>query len=118
MLDWGNRFNICCFLDNHNYHLSHNSIECVLAAGVISKVESYAGNALNDLSSFVSNANDWVFGHLSYDLKNEIEKVSSSHPDGIGFPDLFFFVPQYIIQLHESSITIGSTGNDHESLFA
>ena len=118
MLDWGNRFNICCFLDNHNYHLSHNSIECVLAAGVISKVESYAGNALNDLSSFISNANDWTFGHLSYDLKNEIEKVSSSHPDGIGFPDLFFFVPQYIVQLNESSITIGSTGNDHESLFA
>jgi para-aminobenzoate synthetase component I len=117
MLNWGNRFNICCFLDNHNYHLSHNSIECVLAAGLTDKIELPAGEALNQLSAFFSQHRDWLFGHLSYDLKNEIETLSSSHADGIEFPDLFFFVPQYVIQLCDSSVRIGSMNNDHERIF-
>ncbi len=117
MLNWGNRFNICCFLDNHSYHLSHNTIECVLAAGAIDKVESRAGNALNELSAFSAGNRDWLFGHLSYDLKNEMETLSSSHSDGIGFPDLFFFLPQYVVQLNETSILIGSTTNDHELIY-
>ncbi len=45
MLNWGNRFNICCFLDNHNYHFSHHSIECVLAAGSVRRF-----NTLHELS--------------------------------------------------------------------
>jgi para-aminobenzoate synthetase component I len=118
MLNWGNRFNICCFLDNHNYHLSHNTIECVLAAGMIANVEAPAENALNKLSAFHTEHRDWLFGHLSYDLKNEIETLTSSHPDGIGFPGIFFFVPQYIVQLRDSTIQIGSTNNDHEQIYS
>ena len=117
MLNWGNRFNICCFLDNHSYHLSHNTIECVLAAGAIDKVESRVGNALNELSAFSAGKRDWLFGHLSYDLKNEIETLSSSHADGVAFPDLFFFRPQYVVQLNETSILVGSTANDHELIY-
>ena len=117
MLNWCNRFNICCLLDNHSYHLSHNSIECLLAAGSLDKIEAQAGNSLHQLSGFHTRHNDWMFGHLSYDLKNETEVLSSNNPDGIGFPDLFFFVPEYVLQLKESSLSIGTTGNDHEEVF-
>jgi para-aminobenzoate synthetase component I len=117
MLNWGNRFNICCFLDNHNYHLSHSSIECVLAAGTLDHVNANAGNALSKLSAFYSQHRDWLFGHLSYDLKNEMESLTSSHADGIGMPDLFFFVPKYIVQLSDSAVQIGSAEDDHERIF-
>lgn len=115
MLNWCNQFNICCFLDNHNYHHSHNSIECLVAAGCISSIQAQAGSALNQLSIFNNEHHDWIFGHLGYDLKNEIEELSSDNPDSVKFPDLFFFVPQFVIQLGESSISIGSTeSNQHE----
>jgi para-aminobenzoate synthetase component I len=117
MLNWGNRFNICCFLDNHNYHVSHNSIECVLAAGTFDHIYANAGNALSKLSTFYAQHRDWLFGHLSYDLKNEMESLVSKHPDGIGMPELFFFVPEYIVQLGNYSVQIGSTNDDHEKLF-
>lgn len=117
MLNWGNRFNICCFLDNHNYHLSHNTIECVMAAGAVDKVEANAGDALDKLSAFQNGKADWLFGHLSYDLKNEIESLSSSHPDHIQFPDIFFFAPQYVVQLSENALEIGSVENDHHTIF-
>lgn len=107
MLNWGNQFNICCFLDNHLYNSSHHSIECVLAAGVL-----HAHAALP-----VNNNDDWLFGHFAYDLKNEIEKLSSSNPDGVKFPDIFFFQPKYVIQLSLTEILIGSFNNDQEDIY-
>jgi para-aminobenzoate synthetase component 1 len=56
--------------------------------------------------------NSWLFGHLSYDLKNEIEQVSSSHPDLIQFPDLFFFEPEIVIRLNENEIFIEADDSD------
>ncbi|RYZ87252.1 MAG: aminodeoxychorismate synthase component I, partial [Proteobacteria bacterium] len=109
MLNWVNRFNICCFLDNHRYHLSHSSIECVVAAGSLREMHT-----LQDLQ----NNDDWLFGHLSYDLKNQIEALTSSHRDGIGFPDLFFFVPEYVLQLNNTSLSIGSVQDDHQEIFS
>lgn len=116
MLNWCNRFNICCFLDNHNYHLSHHSVECLAAAGAHRSVTASAGNAFSVLRDFQRQQSDWLFGHLGYDLKNETEQLTSRNPDRIGFPDLFFFVPQVILQLNDQLLTIGSLNDDHEHI--
>src|SRR5687767_7934386 len=108
MLNWVNRFNICVFLDNHHYVSDNNSVECLAAAGSITSLQLPAGNALFQLEHFHRQQNDWIFGHLAYDLKNEIESVHSSHPDGIGFPDLYFFVPEVVLQLTEQRLYIGA----------
>lgn len=116
MLNWCNRFNICCFLDNHNYHLSHHTIECMAAADASDSIQANAGNAIDQLYSFHQQHNDWIFGHLSYDLKNEIESLSSNNPDRVQFPDLFFFVPQVLVELSKTTISIGSLMDDHKSI--
>ncbi|MDI3319008.1 anthranilate synthase component I family protein [Pinibacter soli] len=108
MLSWGNRFNICCLLDNHNYHLQHGSVECVLAAGSLKSIQLNASNAFSSLKSFAQENNDWLFGHFSYDLKNEVENLSTVKEDHIQFPDLFFFVPETIILLDRKNISISS----------
>src|SRR6185503_8198384 len=36
----------------------------------------------------------------------EMEKLSSSHPDRIHFPDLYFFEPEIVIRLNEKEIMI------------
>jgi len=107
MLNWANRFNIFCFLDNHHYKLAHHSVECLLAAGSLRQLQCASGTALNEFHSFSKKENDWIFGHLAYDLKNETENMSSSKKDHIQFPDLFFYVPEIIIQLSEQVISIG-----------
>ncbi|MFT3738218.1 MAG: anthranilate synthase component I family protein [Breznakibacter sp.] len=40
---------------------------------------------------------DWWFGCISYDYKNELEPLLSTHFDGIGWPDSFFFRPRYVV---------------------
>jgi para-aminobenzoate synthetase component I len=117
MLSWLNRFNICCFLDNQHYDLPHQSIECLAAAGAVHLLKLNAGNAFQELQQFYHQHNDWLFGHLSYDLKNETEGLTSNHFDGIGFPDLCFFVPAIVLQLSEGALHIGSLHDDHQQVF-
>jgi len=111
MLHWANRFNICCFLDNHHYDSAYSSIECLVAAGA---VDQFSANTdiLPQLSRFTAHTNDWLFGHIGYDLKNEIEQLRSDHPDNIGFPVTFFFQPQVVLQLQNAELKISAIGAD------
>jgi para-aminobenzoate synthetase component I len=81
-------------------------MECLLAAGVKRRITLGAGNAINSLQDFIDEKKSWLFGHLGYDLKNEIEQVSSSHTDHIRFPDLHFFEPEVIIRINSTEITV------------
>jgi para-aminobenzoate synthetase component 1 len=113
VLNWLTRFSIFCFLDNHNYQIPPHSVECLVAAGVKKSMQCSAGNALDQLQRFVQNKDGWLFGHLGYDLKNEIESLSSNNQDNINFPDLFFFEPQIVIRLGEKEMSI-EAGNPEE----
>lgn len=114
MLYWADQHNICCFLDNHQYNLPVRHFECIAGVGERKRVQADAGSALDQLDSFLLTHNDWCFGHLSYDIKNEIEQLSSLNPDGIGFPDLNFFVPDTVLMLQPDHLVIGSFGNHEE----
>lgn len=107
MLSWGNRFNICCFLDNNEYRLAGQSAEALLAADAVEVLQCSAGTAFTQLRDWHQKNPGWLFGHFAYDLKNETERLQSSHPDGIGFPDLYFFRPRYILRLQPSPTANG-----------
>jgi para-aminobenzoate synthetase component 1 len=95
-------------LDNNQYSFKHHSYECIVAAGAKKILLPEDGAAFEMLRRFSSEHQDWMFGHFSYDLKNELEQLESSHPDGIGFPALFFFIPEVLIFLNETTVSIRS----------
>ena len=88
MLNWVNRFNIFLFLDSNNYKDEYSSKEWVLAAGATKKFLS-PSDLMADLKTFTAKK-DWIFGHISYDLKNRIEPLLSDHPDTLNFQTYFF----------------------------
>ena len=106
MLNWVKPFNIFCLLDNQQYHFDTPAFESLLAVGATANIHVNAGNAFAQLKDFYNEHPGWLFGHLGYDLKNEIEKLSSANFDGIGFSDLHFFVPKIVLQLNENQLTI------------
>jgi para-aminobenzoate synthetase component 1 len=121
VLSWADRFNIFCFLDNHGYGMPGHSVECLLGAGARDHVEAASGGALAGLDDFVTGRKDWLFGHLGYGLTKETEPrpgigPAAAAPDPIGFPDLFFFVPEVVIELDLVSIRIGSFGTDQAAI--
>ncbi|RFS24491.1 anthranilate synthase component I family protein [Chitinophaga silvatica] len=120
MLNWANQFNICCFLDNNNYSSHWHQYEAILAFNALDAISAPAGNAFQALQTFHDANPDWIFGHLAYDLKNEVAPLQSQHPDGIGFPDLFFFRPEIIFLLRNTTVEIGGinlTANAAEQLY-
>lgn len=106
VLNWAKQFDTFCFLDNHQYQIEPHSLECLMAAGERRRLNANAGNSLDQLQKFIQGKKSWLFGHLGYDLKNEIEILSSTNPDGIQFPDLFFFEPEVVIRLSEKELVI------------
>ena len=48
-------------------------------------------------------------GFLGYDLKNEIESLTSENTDHLQFPDLYFFTPLHLIIIKNNEIEIVST---------
>lgn len=117
-LQWANEFEVVCYLDNNDYPSKHNNYECLIAVGVeeqIVKVKS--GNAFNQLQEFYEEQKDWLFGFLSYDLKNEVEQLTSSNEDHIKLPALHFFRPQYIIAIKKKMVQIFSKKEDAAFIF-
>lgn len=106
MLNWLKPFNIFCLLDNNGYPQDKPFFECLLAVGCNASLRLNAGNAFEQLRQFNLQQQDWVFGHLGYDLKNETEQVTSRNFDGIGLDDLHFFVPEIVLQLNKNVLTI------------
>ena len=106
VLKWLSRFNTFCFLDNHFYQNAPHNYDWIAAAGVKDFVQASSGNALARLQHFIDEKPRWLFGHLGYDLKNEIEQLHSSHCSLIQFPDLYFFEPEVLIMFQNGQMQI------------
>ena len=107
MLNWVNRFNIFCFLDNCDYRFTEPAFDCLVATGSKRATTDKPRKAFQNLDEFLdANKEEWIFGHLGYDLKNENGSTQSELVDGIGFDDLFFFIPEIILQLGMDHLTI------------
>ncbi len=107
VLNYSKGFSTFSFLDNHEYNFK-KSYDCIAGAGYIKQFVS--GNSslnLQDLNGFIHKKDDWIFGHVSYDVKNEIEELSSTNFDGIAFPQIVFFVPEIIFIFSSTELQIG-----------
>lgn len=116
LLNFVPKFSNFCFLDNHQYEFD-KSYECIAAAGSIASVVTTEDRSLTALSRFQKENDDWVFGHLSYDIKNEIEQLTSQNFDGIQFPGMFFFVPEIVFILSPQSVSIGMHAGHSDKIF-
>lgn len=97
-----NRFDRICFFDsnrksNNNKNLFTSKIIAIGANEEL--IVNKTGNALKELQEFYDRKKGWLFGYLSYDLKNEIEELSSKNSDNIEFPLIHFFSPKVVIEI-------------------
>jgi para-aminobenzoate synthetase component 1 len=99
-------FDACCCLDSNEYKDPYSQYDCLIAFGIEQEMNTQSGNAFEQLKAFYELQQNWLFGLLSYELKNEVEELSSRHTDELNFPDLFFFVPKYLIALQGDEIKV------------
>lgn len=106
ILGWAQQFREIVFLDSNNYPQQYSSYDCILAVDAFTSIKTDCYNAFEDLKQYQSQTRDWLFGYLSYDLKNDIEDLTSNNFDGLHFPDLFFFQPKKLFLLKGNQLEI------------
>ena len=107
-----------CYLDSNNYpNYPYSTFGSFFAIDAIDSI-SVNENCLAQLEAFQQKHNDWLFGFLNYDLKNEIEpdcqvkqdvithSMRQPKIDNIQNPLLHFFVPKYLIKIENEKVII------------
>jgi len=106
LLLWAQQFEVAVWLDSNNYDQKYSNFDAVLAVDAVSKIEFSYENAFSQLKKYQSEVKDFIFGYLGYDLKNDVENLTSSNFDGLNFPDLFFFQPKKLFFIKGNTLEI------------
>ncbi len=104
LLHWANQFREVVFLDSNAYHQKYSSYDAVVALDAFTSIKTDYENAFQDLYQYQSQTKDWLFGYLSYDLKNDTEALHSNNFDGLAFPDVFFFQPKKLFLIKGNQV--------------
>lgn len=110
LLIYGNQFNRFAFLDScnfnkHNTQFSYYDYDFISALGSLKEIKLSNTSNFKNLSAFNKENNDWIFGYLSYDLKNELEDLTSKNTDQLEFPIMHFFIPEIVITCKNQTIS-------------
>ncbi len=108
-LQWASSFDVFCYLDSNNFSDPYSKFEVLLAVGAKYEVVANTGSAFDALERFRLKYPGWMTGFFSYDLKNEVENLSSSNIDQLRFPDLYFFIPEYLILFKGNEVEVISS---------
>ncbi len=109
ILYWSQQFRETIVLDSNiesNENQLYKSYDLIVAVDAFTSIQTDYEKAFEDLYQYQSKANDWLFGYLSYDLKNDIEVLHSKNHDGLQFSDLYFFQPKKIFLLKDTTLEI------------
>ncbi|TXE14957.1 aminodeoxychorismate synthase component I [Seonamhaeicola algicola] len=106
LLLWAQQFNEVVWLDSNSYNQAYSSFDAVLAVDASTSIQTNYKEAFNKLKAYQTEVNDWIFGYLTYDLKNGIENLVSNNFDGLRFPDLYFFQPKKLFLFKDETVEI------------
>jgi para-aminobenzoate synthetase component 1 len=106
LLQWAQKTDIFSWLDSNDYNQKYTTFNKVLAIGVVSDLKTDVVGAFAKLQNFQKKKKDFLFGYLSYDLKNDTEDLVSKNKDGLAFPDLYFFQPKKIFIIKEEKLEL------------
>ena len=104
-----------CLLNANHYQEKHTKYSWKLSYGSKSFSKQNPENAFSELRTFVNQCAKPVYGLLSYDLKNDVEKLESKNKSYIDFPSIFFFEEEVSIE-EKDQLLVSSSAIDIDYL--
>jgi len=104
LLFWAQSSDTFLWLDSNEYPQKYSSFDTALAVGRVSELKTNFLDAFSKLDVFQKKTQDYLFGYLSYDLKNDTEDLQSNNNDYLEFPDLYFFQPKKLFFIKKNEI--------------
>ena len=112
MLELSSQFEHFCLLESNNYDVyPYSNFGFFVAIDSLHHIKGEIGKDFFDqLGAFHQSHQDWLFGYLSYELKNQTEsQLSSKNLDGVECPIGHFFIPKYLFRFYEGELELGVT---------
>ncbi|MBU2929815.1 anthranilate synthase component I family protein [Winogradskyella psychrotolerans] len=106
LLLWSQQFDDILWLDSNNHNEPYSNYDAILAVDAFTTLRTDFFDAFERLKEYQNITNDWIFGYLTYDLKNTTEHLKSENFDGLNFPDLFFFQPKKLFLIKDNHVEI------------
>jgi para-aminobenzoate synthetase component I len=106
LLLWSRQFNDVVWLDSNEFNQQYSNYDAILAVDAFTSIQTDYQNSFEKLKEYQSATNDWIFGYLTYDLKNDVEDLQSNNNDGLQFPDLYFFQPKRLFLFKGNNVEI------------
>jgi len=111
LLRWAQNFSHVAYYDSNNEHnpphnFSFNNYETIVAIDKISELMFNEKDNFEKFKNFYEKTNDWIFGFLTYDLKNELEDLKSDNYDDVQMPIINFFQPKLIFFISRKRIKV------------
>ncbi len=98
ILLWSEQFEEVVWLDSNKVASlgspAHSRYDAILAVDALTAIKTDSRQAFEKLEEYRKTTGDWLFGYLTYDLKNDVERLSSNNHDQLYFDDLYFFQPK------------------------
>jgi len=107
-LQWASPFDVFCCLDSNKFSDQYSKFDLLLVVGVKDELITTSNSSFEALENFRSKNLGWITGFLTYDLKNEIEKLESHNPDHLQFPGMYFFAPEHLLIIKNGQLEIVS----------
>ncbi|GAB7257881.1 anthranilate synthase component I family protein [Polaribacter sp. OB-PA-B3] len=104
LLFWSQQFDTALWLDSNNYNQTYSNFNCALAVEEFTSIKTDYTNAFDKLKEYQTTTKDYIFGYISYDVKNDVEHLKSKNIDNLDFADLYFFQPQKLVFIKENSV--------------
>lgn len=98
-MSWAQQFEEVVWLDSNFHKTPYTSFDSLLAVDAFTSISTDWHSAFDKLKEYQKLTNDWILGYLTYDLKNDVEDLSSNNGDHLYFHELFFFQPKKIIRI-------------------
>lgn len=104
------------FLNNNEIAYPNDPFPNRLFVGA-KRVISFSGNDAAGQNAFQVLHNvhrerpSFLVGYFGYELKNQLESLTSRNPDRLGFPDVHFVEPEWVIDFQANEIRIYGEGD-------
>lgn len=106
LLRWSQQYDDIVWLDTNQNLDEFGRYDAILAVDALTSIQLDSYKAFEELKNYQTSTKDWIFGYLSYDLKNDTENLKSNNFDALLFPELYFFQPKKLFLVKNNSVEL------------
>lgn len=106
------------FLNNNHIKYPNDPFPNRLFIGAKRVISLATNDAFTALQQAHNEHPSFLVGYWGYDVKNQLEALTSRNADRLGFPDVYFVEPEWVIDFEEDTASVYGNGNVNDLLTA